>query len=138
VRDLKKDLGVCKDAARGPWNLNEDLVVSDANNLVVVECDSTLDAIFISESREGWPEAINRAIAAEAEVKRLNLEVVKLSLHRTEDIKLMEETLEVHKLSIATITKLRKALALAHSMILGGEQHTEQSRQVIESSLGLR
>jgi len=103
VRDLKKDLEICKDAARGPWNLNEDLVVSDASNLAVVECDSTLDTIFISESREGWPHAINRAIAAEAEVERLH-----------------------------------KALSLAHSMILCGEQHSEQSRQVIEGALGLR
>ena len=44
----------------------------------------------------------------------------------------------IQKLALAIITKLRKALALAHSMILGGEQHTEQSKQVIEGALGLR
>ena len=38
----------------------------------------------------------------------------------------------------AEVERLRKALALAHSMILCGEQHTEQSRQVIEGALGLR
>ena len=29
------------------------------------------DSVFIQESWEGWPEAINRAIAAESEVERL-------------------------------------------------------------------
>jgi len=37
----------------------------------------------------------------------------------------------------AEVEKLRKTLALAHSMILGGEQYTEQSRQIIEGALGL-
>jgi len=46
------------------------------------------------------------------------------------DEKLREAEVEVER--------LRKALALAHSMILGGEQHTEQSKQVIEGALGLR
>ena len=74
---------------------------------------------------------LERAIFAEAEVEKLRKQ-------RTEDIELMEETVEAQKLALATITKLRKALALAHSMILCGEQHTEQSRQVIEGALGLR
>jgi len=105
----------------GKRDLCADLIVSKKHSPTIE---------FIVAAEHCWTHAVERAIAAEAEVE-------KLRKHRTEDIELMEEALEVHKLSLATITKLRKALALAHSMILGGEQHTEQSRQVIEGALGL-
>jgi len=140
VRDLKNDLEVCNAATKN-WELDEFIEPAYfGDTLIAVEHlydGYEKDAAFIINAREGWHEAINRAIAAEAEVERLKLEVAKLALHHTEDIELMEETVEAQKLALATITKLRKALALAHSMILGGEQYTEQSRQVIEGALGL-
>jgi len=133
VRDLRKDLEICEKATK-KFKLEDGSEPRYFGFTMIVLTDTydnwKEDVKFVEESREGWPESINRAIAAEAEVE-------KLRKHRTEDIELMEEALEVHKLSLATITKLRKALALAHSMILGGEQHTEQSRQVIEGALGL-
>ena len=196
MRDFKKDLDICQKATSGPWSLK---IKGNSVQSYAIEgiCSGMKmhgkDAEFISAAREGWSEAINRAIAAEAETEKLKVardcfkdtcndydvlvnkvriernklieqknklkaeveriteyndglesticvleaENEKLRAQRTEDILLMEETLEVHKLSLATVVKLRKALALAHSMILGGEQHTEQSRQVIEGALGL-
>ena len=139
VIDLQKDLLICEKATLGPWMAVDWFVYTDDAGIQIADCDFGSDgnpdgdenSAFIVAAREGWPEAINRAIAAEAEVERLQAQ-------RTEDIQLMEETLEIHKLSLATITKLRKALALAHSIILGCEQHTEQSKQVIEGALGLR
>ena len=147
MRDLKKDLEVCKKATPGPWEMSRHhkagtfpahyMIGQNGemyDHAIVLSREDSgegkANAEFISATREGWPESISRAIAAEAEVKKLRKQ-------RTEDIELMEETVEVQKLALAIITKLRKALALAHSMILGGEQHTEQSRQVIESALGL-
>ena len=170
MRDLKNDLETCNNATSGPWTLK---IKGNSVQSYAIEgiCSGMKmhgkDAVFISTAREGWPEAINRAIAAEAEVRKLKNDMVEirqrldklrklrelkkdydeyklqseveiLQAQRTEDIELMEETLAAQKLGLATIAKLRKALALAHSMILGGEQHTEQSRRVIEDALGLR
>ena len=185
MRDLQKYLEICNNATSGPWPLK---IKGNSVQSYAIEgiCSGMKmhgkDADFISAARDGWPESINRAVAAEAEVKRitehndslkstirdlaaenerlieairklpetslptvgqiennkLRAEVEKLHKQSTEDIKLMKETLEAQKLALSTITKIRKALALAHSMILGGEQYTEQSRQVIEGALGLR
>ena len=38
------------------------------------------DSVFIQESWEGWPESINRAIAAEAEVEKLRKEKERLMI----------------------------------------------------------
>ncbi|MBG9735808.1 hypothetical protein [Paenibacillus alvei] len=84
-RDLHADLAICDAATPGPWRIyggklgetnvyyppyeNHNEVVSD------IDFDRPHDATFIAESREGWPEAIRRAIAAEAEVERLRKEI---------------------------------------------------------------
>lgn len=80
-RNLHADLALCEAATPGPWLMyggkfgetnvyyppydNHDEVVSD------IDADRRYDAKFIAESRQGWPESIRRAIAAEAEVERL-------------------------------------------------------------------
>jgi len=141
VRNLKKDLEIYKGVTQGKWSIStrdnnshyiEHSIFSDDDQGTPIATDMyKRDADFLIAAHEGFAEVIERAIAAEAEVEKLRKQ-------RTEDIELMEETVEAQKLALATIIKLRKALALAHSMILGGEQHTEQSRQVIEGALGLR
>ncbi len=74
MRDLEKDLAICEAATPGPWDDVADIVHSgnscgDEYNCGI-ECKEA-DARFITESRTGWPEAIKRAKAAMAEVKRL-------------------------------------------------------------------
>ena len=93
-RDLAADLAICEAATAGPWRVyggkfgetniyappygNDHEVVSDIN------FGRESDAAFISEAREGWPHAIRRAIAAEAEVERLRnaLEEAQYHLYR--------------------------------------------------------
>ena len=96
------------------------------------------DSVFIQESWHGWPEAINRAIAAEAEKKELVEQIEHLERTLNEKEIQMNDLHELVDEAEVEVERLREALALAHSMILGAEQHTEQSRQVIEGALGLR
>lgn len=74
-RDLHADLAICNAATPGPW-------LYDAGDIVSVELDyesvdllnpydGAKDARFIAAARTGWPHAIERAMAAEAEVERL-------------------------------------------------------------------
>ena len=78
-RDLNEDLAICNAATQGPWVYSEGLYVVknvtgdsfewDAD--FVAEAGAEEDAAFIAAAREGWPHAIRRAQAAEAEVDRL-------------------------------------------------------------------
>lgn len=74
-RDLHADLALCEAAVT-----SEDYYVEDREDEVVIVGDggreiaefyTLTDAEFYCESREGWPEAVRRAIAAEAEVEQL-------------------------------------------------------------------
>jgi len=104
MRDLKADMETCKNATPGPWMASIDHEVEDyrvCQDNGDGECICCLammgnwdqetqewtgesktsfaaDTRFIAAAREGWPHAIERAIAAEAEVERLKkaLEVV--------------------------------------------------------------
>ena len=99
-RDLLADLEICQEAEIGPWSISDNgFMVCSNLGLAVAECESKEDALFISESREGWPEALNRAIAAEAEVEKLKSTVVILeSLNKGLDIDCNELTTEVERL----------------------------------------
>lgn len=78
-RDLNEDLAICNAATQGPWVYSEGLYVVknvtgdsfewDAD--FVAEAGAEEDAAFTAAAREGWPHAIRRAQAAEAEVDRL-------------------------------------------------------------------
>lgn len=81
-RDLQADLALCEAATAGPWfasGEDERPIVAERESVVTargselayvsIACE---DEEFIAESREGWPEALCRAIAAEAEVERLD------------------------------------------------------------------
>jgi len=94
-RDLAKDLELCEAATKGPWRvigehfmerpLREHMHLGGIGTDSIYVCawgiegpcgDSKgivpddADLAFIAESREGWPEAIRRAMAAEAEVEK--------------------------------------------------------------------
>lgn len=116
-RDLLKDLELCNKATQGPWKMwvdedSGDHVITlgdkhEAHTEIVYDhccwyngnlpdgCPANLQAIeaehnamFIAESREGWPHAIERAIQAEGMVeellKLLNAVVKVLEKHKEE------------------------------------------------------
>ena len=67
------------------------------------------DSVFIQESWEGWPESINRAIAAEASTKCLSMEYEFLAKEITiQRNKFTEQKKELQ----AEVERLRKALRI--------------------------
>ena len=92
MRDLKADLKLCEAVRPGPWatRLTEARgdgwdeweerwdVLSHADTSIAICWDTGTElgdgkrnATFIAEAREGWPEAIRRAIKAEKECTEL-------------------------------------------------------------------
>lgn len=71
-RDLIKDLELISKATPGPWVFDKyDVDIWSQPNLWrVANVRLYADMQFIAAAREGWPEAIERAIKAEAEVKK--------------------------------------------------------------------
>lgn len=84
-RDHKRDLEIVEKATRGPWIdyarygdssiYGHEIRLGDEDGPILAEDVSANNAQFIVEAREGWPEAIRRAMAAEAEVERLRTEI---------------------------------------------------------------
>ena len=87
MRDLNRDKEICDNATAGKWRVEISPSWGEYDN-VEVFCDDDLvadiyfvnvadqeerinNAAFIVAAREGWPAAIDRAIAAEAEVSKL-------------------------------------------------------------------
>lgn len=85
-RDLASDLRLCEAATFGPWEANPitalewgvwhiELHLCIASRRSVSKNDTVglrkADAVFIAEARQGWPAAIRRALAAEAELAKL-------------------------------------------------------------------
>ena len=75
-RDLTKDLEICNRATPGPWlpghlpDIEQDCEICKINAFY----NKNVNREFIAQAREGWPHAIERAIKAEAEVERLQIE----------------------------------------------------------------
>jgi len=92
ARDLEADIAICEAATAGPWEAQ----ISQSGSEVVTGDDSSTwvcqlwykdedimqnhksNARFIAEAREGWPYAIQRALAAEARVAELERELKRL------------------------------------------------------------
>jgi hypothetical protein len=82
-RDLAADLSLCNAATPGPWHsavigtprISVWYKVMGGETLkdVSERIDSREDAQFIAAARQGWPDAIEQAMAAESEVERLTL-----------------------------------------------------------------
>ena len=80
MRDLEQDLILCMEATPGPWKYEHDGHGNYRIKSSLLEYSEYSwsdipfigqDAEFIAESREGWPEAIRRAIKAEKECTEL-------------------------------------------------------------------
>ncbi|MCM3205675.1 hypothetical protein [Paenibacillus illinoisensis] len=85
-RDLNADLALCEATTPGPWQYGKGeksrrdprpavlmtFDYSDGDWYISADFADIDEARFAAESREGWPESIRRAIAAEAEVQRLD------------------------------------------------------------------
>jgi hypothetical protein len=82
-RDLYADLTLCESI---PEWIAEGSILAEYDRLTETGCDLVAtfvrksDAEFAERAREGWPESIRRAIAAEAEVERLRDENHTLTL----------------------------------------------------------
>jgi len=89
-RDLLADLEICNKATLGPWSVDAKAEpgtviaeLNDSGTLYICECDfgwdyspdSSKNAEFIAVAREGWPEAIDRAIKAEKKIELLRAEL---------------------------------------------------------------
>lgn len=89
-RDLHADLALCEAASPGPWKFDKaygddvgsiecigDIVMDFGaigefvDDTIAGTAPSDEDLAFILEAREGWPEAIERAIAAESVLERI-------------------------------------------------------------------
>lgn len=88
MRDLKRDLEIISEATPGPWKVEryqDDSVnlFSKEHQLIYGGYDSLTfiydaDMEFIVEAREGWAEAVERAIKAESEAERLKARLQEL------------------------------------------------------------
>ena len=80
ARDLRADLAVVEAATPGPWAddvpaghvYNPDWLRLGWDRGIVATTDDDTDTRAIAAMRDGWPAAIRRALAAEAEAARLN------------------------------------------------------------------
>lgn len=72
MRDLQADLELCSKATKGSWAVNShpagwiDIInpLEDTNKRIATVVEMG-DAEFVAAARTGWPEAIERALAAE-------------------------------------------------------------------------
>jgi hypothetical protein len=86
MRDLKADLALCEAATPGPWGYKDDGYGNYFVSALLTDDDrvyrwsdipfSESDVQFIAAAREGWPEAILRALKAEDFLDHI-LELVK-------------------------------------------------------------
>lgn len=89
TRNLHGDLAICEAATPGPWKVRRQSPnglqnVGTRQGRMTAQTFEQGDATFIAEAREGWPEAIRRAIAAETEVERLTAFIESESERATE------------------------------------------------------
>ncbi|WP_035295167.1 hypothetical protein [Brevibacillus thermoruber] len=109
VRDLEADLAICEAATPGPYTIEPCGCGHSACNFVFIHkinySDGRLlpeDARFIAEARAGWPYTIRRALAAEAELLRVNVENRNLEAEvdrLRNEINILQEQLEQRRCS---------------------------------------
>ncbi len=103
MRDLEADLAICEAASPGPWRQDSDGFLIVANGIHIADVVSTEeDARFIAEARTGWPYTIRRALAAEAELLRVNVENRNLEAEvdrLRNEINILQEQLEQRRCS---------------------------------------
>lgn len=94
MRDLKRDMEICNNASPGPIDAAYDdlslcAVVGNKSGVfaICIGPNKKANAEFIAAARTGWPEAIQRALGAEAELAVANAALEKL---KTENERLQE------------------------------------------------
>jgi hypothetical protein len=166
ARDLEADLAVCATAPPGPWQddgpdkfRGDDpwchvLLDGSGDLLAQVDCDfpesrshaagapecgrARAAIAFMAAARDGWPAALRRALAAEAEVDRLRYDVglqrrllesdVQTELRRRQEIDALNDEVnrlralldggaeQVHRMG-RELAALRRQLADAHAAL---------------------
>lgn len=91
MRDLQKDLELCEKATPGPWKVVSGKSFGvQSENKNIASCFRAENEQFIAAARTGWPEAIQRAIAAEARVKELEDELSDCKAMNSADQKVID------------------------------------------------
>lgn len=141
MRDLKKDLETCNSATAGPWKwitkgntVQSRAITTDTGECGVQEkiCASispkTFNAQFVAAAREGWPEAIERAIAAEEEFKNEKKYCIEMS---TEYLKIINKNNEKLHETENQLSALREANDLQRHSIQQLSAQLADYRKVI-------
>jgi len=119
VRDLIADKDVCDKATPGPWVMVEESEGSRFYSVIhgtagVSFSGNRDDNKFIAAAREGWPEAIERAIAAEEEFKNEKKYCIEMS---TEYLKIINKNNEKLHETENQLSALREANDLQRDSI---------------------
>ena len=115
ARDLEKDLELCNKATKGPWYTVPK--EGTPNRLIATtsffgsgkiytrgqDANPGSDLEFIAEAREGWPEAIERAIEAEKSLEIIDLQLKK-ELEMVRDKAISQKTFIDDLIQIAKFT----------------------------------
>lgn len=136
-RDLAADLAICEAATVGPWThsrwaygyvMTEDERCETVASVVEYNADGSVykelggenwqsNRTFIAEAREGWPEAIRRAIdaesrlnAAEAEVEQLRSELMTVFQRAKNDVRRREGGMSVGTATFADYPFARRLI----------------------------
>ncbi|MDR9852957.1 hypothetical protein RJP21_05000 [Paenibacillus sp. VCA1] len=113
-RDLAADMTICEAATPGPWIRRaefdraiakeytlDDVVSAEGGDMCHVVIEPSNER-FIIEAREGWPHAIRRALAAEAEVTWLKDSMRRLNgVHDEQCARSAEYYAEIKRLRMA-------------------------------------
>lgn len=104
MRDLLKDLELCTKATSGKWisdcspwddqiiSIPEDDPDGYVRSLFTIDAATSDDIELVTQAREGWPHAIERALKAEDEVEKLRAELEFLRA-QVKNLKWREETI---------------------------------------------
>ena len=119
MRDLIADKDVCDKATPGPWVMVEESEGSRFYSVIhgtagVSFSGNRDDNKFIAAAREGWPEAIERAIAAEEEFKNEKKYCIEMS---TEYLKIINKNNEKLHETENQLSALREASDLQRHSI---------------------
>lgn len=111
MRDLKADKEICDKACKGPWVVNEYWRIQNSETMAsqrsICRAFNKNNAEFIAAAREGWPEAIDRAIKAEDKLEKLK-EIYSLTsrkLLQDEKAALTEEN-DIQRASIQQLSRM--------------------------------
>ncbi|MCM3784372.1 hypothetical protein M3231_15415 [Neobacillus mesonae] len=155
-RNLHADLALCEAATPGPWWFDR-YDADDVGSIEYLNCtravmdfgtvgdfpEDTLaghppseeDLAFIIGAREGWPEAIRRAIEAEAEVERLHAFIEHESEVAIGEFMEFERVKAENARNVGTIYELSGALAGIIGLIDHGRLHSTKMSIGVDNAI---